>query len=130
MDISWNDVDFAIILGFLVIGTQAADKSAMLFAGFEQLRIKQVLVPRRNMPGKGFMGCWWTSVAAGVLTVATGGLAAPVTGPVIFGSGIAGMGIGVIGMGVQARDSSLWATRRATCRDLATQFEQLGVLFS
>lgn len=130
MHISWNDVDFAIILGFLVIGTQAADKSAMLFANFEQLRIEQVLVSIRKAPAKGFMSFSFASVAAGALTVATGGLAAALLVPIIFHSSVGSFGMGVIDAGVSVRDSYLWKTRRVACRDLVTQFEQLEVLFS
>ncbi|RSL92039.1 hypothetical protein CEP52_014059 [Fusarium oligoseptatum] len=129
MNISWNDVDFAIILGFLVTGPQAAPRTMDLFTRFSILRIEQALEARQMVAGNGFMTCWCVGAAAGAVTFLTGGLAAPVTIPLFVGSGVTGMGFGVAGASISARDLNMWKKRIEWCQTLQRRFPQLEGLF-
>ncbi|KAI8722688.1 hypothetical protein NCS52_00413200 [Fusarium sp. LHS14.1] len=117
MNISWNDVDFAIILGFLTTGPQATQRTKDLFTCFERLRIRQAPDLRFTMSAKRFMASWGVSMAAVAVTFLTGGSAAPITGPVIVGSW------------VSARDTAMWDRRMACCQDLQRRFPQLEEFF-
>ncbi|OTA58444.1 hypothetical protein K449DRAFT_334693 [Hypoxylon sp. EC38] len=130
LNISWNDVDFAIILGLLVTGSCAAEKSKILFDAFWNLRVQQVLRPRSQACIKPFVGSWVIGFTSGLVTAATLGLAAPVTGPVFVGSWCAALGFGIAGTGMQIREEAMLRKRNAACRKLLNQFPQLEPILS
>ncbi|RSL45926.1 hypothetical protein CEP53_010548 [Fusarium sp. AF-6] len=127
-NISWNDVDFAIILGFLVTAPQAAQTTKDLFTCFSRLRMEQAQEGRVLVPMKGFFTCWCVCAAAGAVTVLTGGLAAPVTTPLFVGSNVTGMGFGFAGLAIGVRDQNIWEKRIEFFQALQRQFPQLEEL--
>lgn len=129
MNISWNDVDFAIILGFLVTGPRATQSTKDLFASFSRLRINQALAARGDFSRKGFLTCWCVSATAGAVTLLTGGLAAPITGPLFVGGCFSGLGFGFAGDAINARDVKMWKKRIEGCQDLQRRFPQLEGFF-
>jgi hypothetical protein len=115
-NISWNDVDFAILLGALVTGPKAAAKCKELFQTMETLRFEQFLVPRAQMSAG-------LATAMGAMAIlGTGGLAAPFVGPMVLGK------FGASGAKISKRDQIIWDQRLDTMRDLGHRFPQLGVL--
>ncbi|EEU37262.1 uncharacterized protein NECHADRAFT_78360 [Fusarium vanettenii 77-13-4] len=129
MKISWNDVDFAIILGFLNTGPQVTQRMKELFACFSRLRINQALAARANLSRKGFLACWCVSATAGAVTFLTGGLAAPITGPLFVGGCFSGLGVGLAGDSILAHDMKMWKRRIEGCQDLQRRFPQLEEIF-
>ncbi|KAK4451051.1 hypothetical protein QBC34DRAFT_459627 [Podospora aff. communis PSN243] len=104
-NISWNDVDFAILLGALVVGPKATDKCGDLFQTMETLRLEQFLVPRAQLSA-GFV----TAVSA-MAILGTGGLAAPFVGPMVLGK----LGSGAK---ISRRDQAIWDQRMERGREL------------
>ncbi|EFX06567.1 hypothetical protein CMQ_6888 [Grosmannia clavigera kw1407] len=119
--ISWNDVDFAIILGFLVTGPQATTTCKALFSHFSQMRIDQALIPRRN-------DAFGLSMAALGATILTGGLATPITAPMIVGGLLPVMDTGS-DKSLSPRDAAMWQHREASCQRLLSQFHELRSVF-
>lgn len=118
-NISWNDVDFAILLGALMVVGQedeaATRKCRELFHTMGTVRLEQFLVPRAQLSA-GF------ATAAGVMAIlGTGGLAAPLVGPMMLGKLGAAVGTGKI----SRRDRAIWDQRLDKGRDLAIRFPQL-----
>jgi hypothetical protein len=130
MNICWNDVDFAIILGVLVAGPCAKEKLKLLFDAFLNLRIQQALKPRGQIGEKGFRTCWCVAAMGFVVTFATAGLAMPVTAPIIMGSCATGMGFSAAGSVINGRDAAMWNKRVAACRELHARFPQLDSILS
>lgn len=120
--ISWNDVDFAIILGFLVTGSQAATTSKAIFSHFSQLRIDQALIPRRK-------AAFGLSMAALGATILTGGLASPITAPLLV-SGTLPVVDMALDKTLSPRDAAMWQQREDACRKLLGQFHELKAIFS
>ncbi|KAK0639688.1 hypothetical protein B0T16DRAFT_247265 [Cercophora newfieldiana] len=121
-NISWNDVDFAILLGALmVVGPGDDDAEAAtstcreLFYTMGTIRLEQFLVPRAQLSA-GF------ATAVGVMAIlGTGGLAAPLVGPMMLGKLGAAAGMEKI----SRRDRVIWDQRLDKSRDLAVRFPQL-----
>lgn len=130
LNISWNDVDFAIILGLLVTGSCAVEKSKILFNAFWKLRVQQVLRPRLEVCDKPFKGAWSVGFASGLATVASLGLTAPVTIPLFLWSWGVAMGSGIAGFEMQRHDEAMLGKRIAACRKLRRQFPQLQPILS
>ncbi|KAI8675580.1 hypothetical protein NCS57_00459600 [Fusarium keratoplasticum] len=118
MKISWNDVDFAIILGFLVTGPQAAQRTKNLFIRFSRLRINY-LVGRGNV----------VRATPGVATALTAGLAAAIVGPLFVAGWASAMGSGVDRHGISARDAAMWKRRIEWCQDIQHRFPRLEEFF-
>ena len=115
-NISWNDVDFAILLGLLVTGSRAEEKSKTLFQTLEALRFEQLLVPRAQL-GAGLM------TAMGAMAIlGTGGLAAPFVAPMVLGK------LGASGVRLSQRDQLVWDQRLDATRRLVDKFPQLKPL--
>ena len=115
-NISWNDVDFAILLGLLITGPRAEEKSKTLFQALEALRFEQLLVPRAQL-GAGLM------TAMGAMAIfGTGGLAAPFVGPMVLGN------LGASGAQLSPRDQRVWNQRLDATRRLVDKFPQLKPL--
>lgn len=117
-NISWNDVDFALLLGALATGPKAADRVANLFQIMQDLRLEQFLVPRAQMSA-GLV----TAVSA-MAILGTGGLAAPFVGPMVLGK------LGASGTRLSRRDQIIWNERMDTMRRLGDRFPQLRGLLS
>ncbi|UPK90794.1 hypothetical protein LCI18_001729 [Fusarium solani-melongenae] len=118
MNISWNDVDFAIILGFLVTGPQAAQRTKNLFIRFSRLRINY-LVGRGNV----------VRATPGVAAALTAAWVAAIAGPLfVVGSALA-VGSGVDRHGISARDEAMWKRRIEWCKDIQHRFPQLEEFF-
>ncbi|KAF5675792.1 hypothetical protein FHETE_2395 [Fusarium heterosporum] len=107
----WNDIDFAIIFGFLLVGSSSADVCKKLFEQFATGRIEQAQRNKRSQLGAG----------AAILTLLTGGLAAPVTIPMMMGAGAAEMTM-------SKRDRFLWEQRRSMCKELLDRYQQLTAI--
>jgi hypothetical protein len=116
-NISWNDVDFAILLGSLVVGPKAMGRCRELFQAMETLRFEQFLVPRAQLSA-GFV----TAVSA-MAVLGTGGLAAPFVGPMVLGK------FGASGAKISRRDQVIWDQRLDVSRDLGVRFPQLRDFF-
>lgn len=115
-NISWNDADFAILLGALVTGSKAVEKVRELFQVMETLRLEQFLLPRAQMSA-GLV----TAVSA-MAILGTGGLAAPFVGPMVLGK------FGASGAKISRRDQIIWNERMDTIKHLGDKFPQLREL--
>ncbi|KAK5999034.1 hypothetical protein PT974_01421 [Cladobotryum mycophilum] len=129
INMSWNDVDFAIILGLLTTGPRAAKKSKALLDIFNQLRTKQVFSARAQEASKGSLNCWWVGAASGIITVATLGAASPLTVPLFVGSWATGIGYNIAGVTIDQRNRSMLEKRTEACLRLCGRFPQLRGIF-
>ncbi|KAK5652318.1 hypothetical protein OQA88_10668 [Cercophora sp. LCS_1] len=116
-NISWNDVDFAIMLGALVAGPKAEQKCRDLFQTMETLRFEQFLVPRAQL------GAGLATAMGAMAILGTGGLAAPFVGPMVLNK------FGASGARISKRDQIIWDQRMDAMRDLGHRLPQLQVLF-
>ncbi|KAK0622383.1 hypothetical protein B0T14DRAFT_552844 [Immersiella caudata] len=116
-NISWNDVDFAILLGALTVGPKATEKCRELFQSMGTIRLEQFLIPRAQLSA-GF------ATAIGAMAIlGTGGLAAPFVGPMVLGK------LGKSGVRISRRDQVIWDERLDRGRDLSERFPELQELF-
>jgi hypothetical protein len=129
MNIWWNDVDFAVLLGFLVAGNRAAAKCKSMLNVFHELRYEEVVKPRSEGCVKGFMASWGVAMLSGVVTAASGGLAAPVTVPLFATAWATGMGCGIAGTAISKGEKAKRDRRAQACRDLLSRFPQLRLVF-
>lgn len=119
-NISWNDVDFAVLLAALVVaGPEAAEKCRGLFRTTETLRLEQMLVPRAQL------GAGLATAVGAMAILGTGGLAAPFVAPMVLGKFGGGTSTAKIGR----RDQLIWDQRRDAMRDLARRFPRLRAVF-
>ncbi|RSL49689.1 hypothetical protein CEP54_012288 [Fusarium duplospermum] len=105
VNLSWNDVDFAIILGFLVVGPPAARSTTDLFTRFSTLRINQVLGARQMVRENEAVSLWWWMYT------------------------VAGTVVPLIGLFAALETIKMWNRRIAYCRVLQRRFPQLEELF-
>lgn len=108
----WDDVDFAVILGLLVLGPAAATRSVKIYRALCKLRAEQAEVTRRSAP----------SLDPFLIAAATGGLAAPFVLPLMAGGWAAAVAM-------KNRNGAMPEQRRKAYRSLMTQFPELKVLF-
>jgi len=115
-NISWNDIDFALLLGILVVGPKVVEKCKELFQTMETLRFEQFLVPRAQLSAG-------LATAMGAMAIlGTGGLAAPFLGPMVLGK------FGASVPRISRRDQVMWDQRLDAMRRLAEEFPQLRAL--
>ncbi|KAL7922760.1 hypothetical protein ACQKWADRAFT_291308 [Trichoderma austrokoningii] len=107
----WDDVDFAAILAFLVMGPAAATKSAQIYRALCMLRADQAAIPRRDGP----------ILDSFLIAAATGGLAAPLVLPLMAG--------GLAAAALKSRNNALPEQRRKAYKSLMMQFPELKALF-
>ncbi|SPJ77929.1 uncharacterized protein FTOL_06352 [Fusarium torulosum] len=110
----WNNIDFAIILAFLLVGTSSTNICKQIFGHFANLRIQEAQRTydlNRSRFGAG----------AAVLTLLTGGLAAPLTIPMMMGASAAEMPM-------SSRDRYLWEKRTSRCQELSEKNEALAAI--
>ncbi|KAL7947965.1 hypothetical protein V8C42DRAFT_342952 [Trichoderma barbatum] len=108
----WDDVDFATILLFLVLGPAAGTKCAPFYQALCKLRAEQAQGPRRGAP----------NLDPFLIAAATGGLAAPFVLPLMAGGWAAATAM-------KNRNGSMPDQRRKAYRNLVVQFPELKVLF-
>ncbi|KAI1089889.1 hypothetical protein F5B19DRAFT_494946 [Rostrohypoxylon terebratum] len=125
LKITWNSIEFAITLGLLVVGPPAVEKSKLLFEDFWRLKINQAFRVREEIAPKGFLSSWCIAASSVIITVGTGGLAAPITAPLFVGSWATGMGFGVAECLLSLCHDSKIQTRVSECQRLLRQFPQL-----
>jgi hypothetical protein len=112
MRMLWDDVDFAAILAFLVMGPSTATKSAQIYRALCMLRADQAEVSKRSGP----------NIEALLVAAATGGLAAPFALPLMAG--------GLAAAAMRNRNAAaLPEHRRKAYKSLMMQFPELGALF-
>ncbi|KAK1252384.1 hypothetical protein MKX08_003571 [Trichoderma sp. CBMAI-0020] len=111
MRMLWDDVDFAAILAFLVMGPSAATKSAQIYRALCMLRADQAEVPKRGGP----------TIESFMIAAATGGLAAPFVLPLMAG--------GLAAAAMRNRNGALPEQRRKAYKSLMLQFPELKALF-
>ncbi|RGP81406.1 hypothetical protein FLONG3_551 [Fusarium longipes] len=108
----WSDVDYAIILAFLLVGKSSADVCKKMFDHFANLRVEHA---QRNTDLNR------SRAGAALLTLLTGGLAAPVTIPMMMGAGDAAMTM-------SANDRYLWGERMNMCKELLDRYKELAAI--
>lgn len=108
----WDDVDFAAILAFLVMGPATAAKSAQIYRALCMLRADQVEASKQGGP----------TIDSLLIAAATGGLAAPFVLPLMAG------GLAAAAMRNQ-RNAALPEQRRKAYKSLMMQFPELNALF-
>ncbi|KAL6900198.1 hypothetical protein GGI43DRAFT_62105 [Trichoderma evansii] len=108
----WDDVDFAAILAFLVMGPATATKSAQIYRALCMLRADQAEVSKQGGP----------NIDSFLIAAATGGLAAPFVLPLMAG------GLAAAAMRNQ-RNAALPEQRRKAYKSLMMQFPELNALF-
>ncbi|RFN52120.1 hypothetical protein FIE12Z_3672 [Fusarium flagelliforme] len=108
----WSDVDYAIIFALLLVGPSSADICKKMFDHFAKLRIEHA--QRYNDLNRSRAG-------AAILTLLTGGLAAPLTIPMMMGAGDAAMTM-------SANDSYLWGERMNMCKELLERYAELAAI--
>ncbi|KAF4955343.1 hypothetical protein FSARC_11877 [Fusarium sarcochroum] len=114
IDIFWNNVDFTIILSFLLVGTSSTDICKKMFDQFASLRLEQA---HRNKD----MNRAQLGAGAAIFTLLTGGLAAPLTIPMM-------MGVEAAEKTMSRRDRFLWGERLSACQNLLSRFEKLSAI--
>ncbi|KAF4473323.1 hypothetical protein FAGAP_13241 [Fusarium agapanthi] len=110
-NIYWSDIDFAIIFAFLLVGTSSVDTCKKLLDQFSNLRVEKV--SRNKELNRTRLGA-----GAAVLTLLTGGLAAPITIPMMMGAE----------MTTSTRDQYLWSERTRMCKELLGRYEKLEAI--
>jgi hypothetical protein len=108
----WNDVDYAILFAFLLVGKSSTDICKKMFDHFANLRVEYA---QRNTDLNR------SRAGAALLTLLTGGLAAPVTIPMMMGAGDAAMTM-------SANDRYLWGERMNMCKGLLERYKELAVI--
>ncbi|PNP39327.1 hypothetical protein TGAMA5MH_08745 [Trichoderma gamsii] len=111
MRMLWDDVDFAAILAFLVMGPSTAAKSAQIYRALCMLRADQAEVSKRGGP----------NIESLLVAAATGGLAAPFVLPLMAG--------GLAAAAMRSRNAALPEQRRKAYKSLMMQFPELKALF-
>ncbi|CAJ0554960.1 Ff.00g134730.m01.CDS01 [Fusarium sp. VM40] len=110
----WNNIDFAIILAFLFVGISSTEICKKIFDQFASLRMEEA---QRNYDlNRSRFGA-----GAAVLTLLTGGLAAPLTIPMMMGASAAEVTM-------SSRDRYLWDQRMSRCKDISERYESLTAL--
>ncbi|KAM0248869.1 hypothetical protein ACHAQJ_009268 [Trichoderma viride] len=110
----WDDVDFAVILGFLVMGPGASTKSIKIYRALCKLRAEQAETPRRGAP----------NIDPFLIAAATGGLAAPFVLPLLAGGWAAAMKNRNLNGAAMMPEQ-----RRSAYKSLTMQFPELKALF-
>jgi hypothetical protein len=133
LNIWWNDADFALILTYLLLGDDDSAASSLcctIMRRMQDLRDTEVTRARgeawrRNAKaGAGmFVGSW-------VLTVATGGLALPLTGPAMAGSFLSAVGSAVTEDALKSAELTRGNQRREACERLQKHFPRLRQLLA
>ncbi|GKU06848.1 hypothetical protein FLAG1_08028 [Fusarium langsethiae] len=108
----WNDVDYAILFAFLLVGKSSTDICKKMFDHFANLRVEYA---QRNTDLNR------SRAGAALLTLLTGGLAAPVTIPMMMGAGDAAMTM-------SANDRYLWGERMNMCKGLLERYKELAAI--
>ncbi|KAH7150827.1 hypothetical protein DER46DRAFT_613920 [Fusarium sp. MPI-SDFR-AT-0072] len=111
VNIYWSDIDFAIILAFLLVGTSSIEICKTLFDQFSTLRVEKA--SRNKELNRTRLGA-----GAAVLTLLTGGLAAPITIPMMMGAE----------MTTSTHDRYLWGERMRMCKELLGRYKQLEAI--
>ncbi|KAF9777080.1 hypothetical protein IL306_004648 [Fusarium sp. DS 682] len=111
VNIYWSDIDFAIIFAFLLVGTSSIDICKKLFNQFANIRVEKS--SRNKDLNRARLGA-----GAAVLTLLTGGLAAPITIPMMMGAE----------MTTSTHDRYLWGERMSMCQELLGRYEQLAAI--
>ncbi|KAF5971641.1 hypothetical protein FBULB1_9118 [Fusarium bulbicola] len=111
VNIYWSDIDFAIIFAFLLVGTSSMDTCKKLFDQFSNLRVEKA--SRNKELNRTRLGA-----GAAVLTLLTGGLAAPITIPMMMGAE----------MTTSTHDRYLWSERMRMCKELLGRYEKLEAI--
>lgn len=129
-NIWWNDADFAITLAYLLLRGKAASRCRDLMASLAVLRKIEVTETRTQVWDKGVAVGAGTFFCAGVLTICTGGMAAPVTGPVMAGSWTLGVSSIITGNTLKDGEVKRWKRRLMACAKLQRHFPCLRKLFA
>ena len=124
-NIWWNDVDFALLLAYLVIGARTGTKCTTIMKRFNEMRYKEVIEPRGEACGKVFMACCWLGVVSSI--AATGGLAAPLVPVISTVTGFSSIAT-VLGLGVGGEQR--FKQRQEACRNLVKRIPKLKGFFS
>ncbi|KAF5686379.1 hypothetical protein FCIRC_2935 [Fusarium circinatum] len=111
VNIYWSDIDFAIIFAFLLVGTSSVDTCKKLVDQFSNLRVEKA--SRNKELNRTRLGA-----GAAVLTLLTGGLAAPITIPMMMGAE----------MTTSTHDRYLWSERTRMCTELLGRYENLKAI--
>ncbi|KAF4949948.1 hypothetical protein FGADI_8549 [Fusarium gaditjirri] len=111
VNIYWSDIDFAIILAFLLVGASSVDMCKKLFDQFSNMRVEKA--SRNKELNRTRLGA-----GAAVLTLLTGGLAAPITIPMMMGAE----------MTTSTHDRYLWSERMRMCKELLGSYQQLEAI--
>ncbi|KAH8734616.1 hypothetical protein BGZ61DRAFT_127063 [Ilyonectria robusta] len=121
-NIWWNDADFAIILACLV-DESAVSICRVLMRRRDELRETEVTKPRQ---ASGRTATFMTMAAAGGLMVMTGGLAAPVAGPLFAAAGASHLAQDVL----TTKEALRRSQRMASSDQLQVRFPRLRQLFA
>ncbi|KAM0234729.1 hypothetical protein ACHAPO_006093 [Fusarium lateritium] len=105
----WSDVDYAILFAFLLVGKSSTDVCKKMFDHFTNLRVEYA---QRNTDLNR------SRAGAALLTLLTGGLAAPVTIPMMMGANDA----------MSANDRYLWGERMNFCKGLLERYKELAAI--
>ncbi|KAI1023699.1 hypothetical protein LB505_011208 [Fusarium chuoi] len=111
INIYWSDIDFAILLAFLLVGTSSTGTCKKLFDQFSSLRVEKA--SRNKELNRTRLGA-----GAAVLTLLTGGLAAPITIPMMMGAE----------MTTSTHDRYLWSERMRMCKQILGRYEKLEAI--
>lgn len=111
VNIYWSDIDFAIIFSFLLVGSSSIEICKKLFDQFSTLRAEKA--SRNKELNRTRLGA-----GAAVLTLLTGGLAAPITIPMMMGAE----------MTMSTHDRYLWGERTRMCKEILGRYEQLEAI--
>jgi hypothetical protein len=130
-NIWWNDADFALVLGYLLVDNDlAASACRDIMRRRDELRRTDVTERRGKAWERNGLAGTGLFAGAFVLTAVTGGAAIAVTGPLMAGSWALAAGSGATAHTLREAESGLWDRRRAACGKLEEQFPRLQQLFA
>lgn len=124
-NIWWNDVDFALLLAYLVVGARTGTKCAAIMKKFDLMRYKEVIEPREVACGKAFTAGWFLgSTGIGLVAAAAGlGLVLPFIGATTsFDLAATGVVLGLC-------EVQSFRRRQEACRNLVQRIPKLNAFF-
>ncbi|KAK3294453.1 uncharacterized protein B0H64DRAFT_400737 [Chaetomium fimeti] len=129
-NIWWNDADFALALGHLLVGEGEESVCCDIMRRRNMLRKTEVTDRRNKAWERNRAGGMGVFAGACVLTAVTGGAAIAVTGPLMAASFASAAGSRVTAHTLQHSEARLWSRRRAACDKLEERFPRLQQLFA
>ncbi len=129
-NIWWNDADFALALGYLLVGDGVGSVCQNIMRRRDELRKTEVTERRSEAWERGGLTGAGLFTGAFVLTALTGGAAIPVTGPLMAGSWALAAGSGATRETLRNAELTLWNRRREACGKLEEEFPPLKQLFA